>query len=840
VQRTAAGVSLLHLGERLEPIRGDPHAHAEGFETPSGHVPGVVHTDHSWRESNSGCHRLPGLPASLPPSRAARLTSATAADYGDGRRMGIPEAPTLAPSPPAAREAGLSLRTHVLIAALFLALVALYTPFAWALRGMQRLDGYNVAVMLTVFHNLLTQPRFLLEGPAFHPYGTTLTLMEPLLTPALVMGPLTALSGSPVVAFNLTLLFSWALSGWAMYVTTFWVTRRHAAALVAALVFTLCPARLGYHAFQVQLMFGFPFAVYGLVRFLETQRVRLLALLLAAFWLQAVAVVYYGVILGAGLTVLAVEYVLLRWRGWRLGTLVTGTLGAAVLGLALAPIAWPYLVTRRELGLERSLGDATSTGYSADLSAYLTTRGTWVWRLVRIEGLAEAPLFVGAGALGLVAVSLVMMLRRDPPGPAPRPGWVFAVGAGTALAVVAAAVAAGRPLEVGPVRSLFSAAGVGLLLCLMARHAVQGWDRWRRRQDDRRLTAREWVGVLWGVLVFAVLMSLGPIVHAGGRPLGDGLHQWLYPWVFPLRAIRLVTRFGMLAMFAAALLAGFAMAWLQDRLPGRACRLVAGLVPLVLLLEGAGVARVPLPPVTPRAVDAALHAEAGDGVVLEWPTNVPSIDADATFRSLVHGKRVVNGFAGFSLDLQRDLAARLSTPGPPFPTLEAQGALRRIYPLRYLVVRLGTLARPEQARWRALREAAPPLLRFRGTFGEEDLWELAPLPEEAVELERLIPYDTLRRRPVLELTLRPLVRDPRHDQWVEIGLNGHLVRRVPLDGEASVSVGLGRAFWHSQPNRLTLHYRYRRHAALGPRAIEDLVGQPPTGFAVTALALRPR
>jgi hypothetical protein len=103
----------------------------------------------------------------------------------------------------------------------------------------------------------------------------------------------------------------------------------------------------------------------------------------------------------------------------------------------------------------------------------------------------------------------------------------------------------------------------------------------------------------------------------------------------------------------------------------------------------------------------------------------------------------------------------------------------------------------------------------------------------------LIPYDTLRRRPVLELTLRPLVRDPRHDQWVEIGLNGHLVRRVPLDGEASVSVGLGRPFWHSQPNRLTLHYRYRRHAALGPRAIEDLVGQPPAGFVLTALALRP-
>ena len=768
------------------------------------------------------------------------MTIPTRGDYGDWRRMGIPEATTAAPSPPAEREGGLRLRTHLLIAALFLALVLVYTPFAGALRGMQRLDGYNVAVMLTVFHNLLAQPRHLLEGPAFYPYGTTLTLMEPLLTPALAMGPFTAITGNPVVAFNLTLLLCWALSGWAMYVTTFWLTRRHAAALVAALVFTICPARLGYNAFQVQLMFGFPFAVYGLVRFLETQRVRPLMLLLAAFWLEAVAVVYYGVILGAGLAVVAAQYVLLRWHGWRLRALVGGTVGAAGLLGALAPIAWPYFVTRRELGLERSLGDATSTAYSADLFAYLTTSGTWVRRLIRIEGLAEAPLFVGAGALGLLAVSLVMLLRRDAPGPTPCAGRVFAVGAGIALALAAVAVSAGRPLEAGPVGSLFSTAGVGLLLCLMARHAVQGWDRRRRRQDDRELTAREWVGVLWGVLVFAVLMSLGPIVHAGGRSLGDGLHQWLYPWVFPLRAIRLVTRFGMLAVFAAALLAGFAMAWLQDRVPGRGRWLVTGLVPLVFLLEGVGVARVPLPPVASRAVDAALRAEPGDGVVLEWPTNDPSVDADAAFRSLVHGKRVVNGFAGFSLDLQRDLAGLLSTPGPPFPIAEAQAALRRIYPLRYLVVRLGTLAPPEQSRWRALRAAAPPLLRFRGTFGEEDLWELATLPETAVELERLIPYDTLRRRPILELALRPLALDPSHDQWVEIAFNGQRLRRVPLDGEASVSVRLRRPYWHSAPNVLTLHYGQSRRAAPGPRAIEALVGPPGAGFELTALTLRAR
>jgi hypothetical protein len=753
--------------------------------------------------------------------------------------MGIREATASIHSPPVAREGSLSLRGHVLVAAFFLGLVALYTPFGWSLHGMLRRDGYNVAVMLTIFHNLLTQPRFLLEGPAFYPFGTTLTLMEPLLTPALAMGPLAALTGDPVVTFNLTLLLFWALSGWAMYVTTFWLTRRHAAALVSALVFTVCPARLGYHAFQVQLMFGIPFAVYGLVRFLETQRVRYLALLLTTFWLQAVAVVYYGVILGAGLAVMAAEYVALRWRGWRLRTPLVGALGIAALLAALAPIAWPYFVTRQELGLERSLGDASSYAYSADLLAYLTTKGTWLSRLVRVQGVAEAPLFVGVGALGLLAVSLVM-LRRSMRRPTPRLGRVFVVGAGIALAAGALAIAIGHPFRVGPIRSPFSAAGVGLLVCLIARQAVEGWDRWRHHRDDRQLTAEDWVRMLWGVLVFAVLMSLGPVVHAGGRALGTGMHGWLYPYMFPLRAIRVVTRFGMLAMYAAALLAGFAMAWLEDRFPRRRHWLVAGLVPLLLLLEGIGVATTPLPPVTARSVDDALRAEPGDGVVLEWPTNVPEVDADATFRSLVHGKRVVNGFAGFSLDLQRELSQLLSTPGSPFPIPEAQAALRRIYPLRYLVVRLGGLTPPERSRWQALRGTGPPLLRFRGTFGEEDLYELASTPEEAVDLDRLIAFDTLRRCPILDLTLRPLVRDPWQDQWVEVSLNGRLVQRVPLDREASITVRLAPPFWHSAPNVLSLHYGYMRHEALGPRAIEAVVGQPTAGFELTSLALRAR
>lgn len=711
---------------------------------------------------------------------------------------------------------------HIMVALLFLGLVAVYTPTSQTLHGVGELESYNVVVMRSIFRNLLTQPRFLMEGPGFYPFGSSLTLMEPLLTPALVMGPLVAVTRNDAVAFKLTLLLFWALSGWAMYAVTFWLTQSYPAALVAALVFTVCPARLHYYEpFQVGLVFGIPLTVYALVRFLEEQRVRYLAALLGVFWLQAVAVVYYGVILGVGLAVITVHYVALRWHGWRFKTLLMGVLGGAVLVLALAPVAGPYFVTRRELGFERGLGDALSFTYSADLLAYVTTDGTWLSRVLKIHGTAESPLFVGLAALTLAAVALLWLRRADPP---PSGGIVRLLtgGAWAALAVCVLAIAVGRPIRVGPVRSPFSAAGAGLLIILLARHAARGWERWRHGVSDRRLTERDWVSLLLGVIVIAVLLSLGPIVYVAGHPLGKGLHAWLYPYVFPLHAIRLVTRFGVLVIFAVSLLAGFGMKWLRECLPPRARWVALVFVPM-LLLDAAGVTTTyTAERVVPRPVDAVIRADPDDVVVLEWPINVPAADSDATFRSLAHGKRVVNGFAGFTLDLLGELSGLLSTAGSPFPIPEAQAALRRIHPLRYLIVRIEDPELPaaQRPRWRALRHAPPPLLRFRGTFRAEDLYEIVPVPEQGVKLERLFSYDVVRRNPVVHLTVRALIQDPTREQWVDAEFNRRPMGRIPLSWEASVALTLTPPFWHTAPNVLALTWHYSRPAAAQDPAYE--------------------
>jgi hypothetical protein len=717
------------------------------------------------------------------------------------------------------------LRAHLGVYLVCLTLVAVWT---WPLaRDPAHLVPNNTDprlfswVMISVFRNLLTRPDLLLDGSGFYPYGLSLTLAEPLLTPALTMGPLFWWTGNPYLAYNVTLLLFWAASGWAMYAVTYWITRRHAAAAVAMLIFTLAPPRIEYAVeFQMEIMFGLPLCVYALVRYLEAQRIRHLVAFAAAFWLQAVAVWYFAVILGLGLVVLAPAYAVRRWSGWRPAALLAAGAGGALLGAALAPVAWPFFVTRGELGLERSAGDALDR--AANVLTYLTTGGTWLARIVRVDVVSETTLFPGLLALILAALATAW-IRADRDAGTPR-GWPERLVAAAMVAslVVAVLTVHGRGrVEIGSAFTRLpsaTACGVGLLVGLFLRGALAGWRRWRAGVRDRRLAPGEWVSVLAAMGLVAFLLSLGPIVRVGARKAGFGLYFWLHPYVLPLRAIRGSTRFGLLVLLVVALLAGLGMAWLLTRLSPRARTLVT-----VAVLGALALDYRPSPlhyeriATYARPVDAALRADADDFAVLEWPLGNPGVDVDAKLRTVGHGHRVVNGFAGFVLDLQRDLSGRLAEAVPPFASPAARTALAQIYPLRYLVVRDAARHSDGRPAGQALAELSGGFLRFRGTHGPDDLYEIVPLPERGFALERMASYDLLVSRPMLRAAVRPVRTQSGVAQWVSVTLNGTTVTRSSLDATARVSATLTGPLRRAAPNVIAFEHEYRRGAAsLGP------------------------
>jgi hypothetical protein len=711
----------------------------------------------------------------------------------------------------------MTIATHLGIYGLFLGLVATYT---WPLvtapgsllppNGDPRLFSW---VLITIFRNLTSRPDLLFHGNTFYPYGNTLSFAEPLLIPALVAGPIDAWTGNPILAYNLTLLLFWALSGWAMYWVAWRVTGCHPAAFMAALVFTFAPYRMDhYQEFQMEMAFGIPLAIYALVRFVETQRARYVVALVAAFWVQAASVWYYAIILAVGLVTVLVQLLALRWGGWRPRTFLVAALGGLVLLGVLVPLAAPYFLTRQELGLERSLDEAVPR--SANLGSFVEARANWLYSAFTAKRRWEASLFLGVAGLALVGASLGWLRGSGPPSGRAERSLTLAAGA-LLVALFAAAFVLGDIRIGGMSLRPFTELGVAAFAVLLLYEGVTGWRRWRAGSPERRLAERDWVMVLLGLAGLAVLLSLGPVVARGAfgaKPIDEGLYGWLWPYVFLFRAIRGPTRIGILLLFAGGLLAALGVKWLLAE-PRRAWgRVLVSALGLALLLE---YARMPLPyrfePSPGRAVDAVLAADPADVAVLEWPPNVGFVDVDAMFRSLVHGKRVVNGLSGFVPAALRDLSDLLSAPAAPFPP-EAQAAVRRIYPLRYVVVRLADhhLAAMWQPTWHRFRRLHPPMLRHRGTHGETDLYEILPTPERGLVLERWVSYDFLVAHPVLEATVRSLGRAPGRVDWVEVALNDRPLTRVPLDQAAQIRLSLPPPFRRAAPNMIRLTYGYDR------------------------------
>lgn len=286
------------------------------------------------------------------------------------------------------------------------------------------------------------------------------------------------LQGTPILAYNLTLLGFWALSGWAMYAVAFWLTRHRRAALIASLIFTLSPYRTDYYLeFQMQLAFGIPFAVYFVVRFLEEQMLRYLAGLLVVLWFQAAAVWYYADILGFGLAVLVLRYLALRWSGWRARRVLAAALGGALLALALAPVAWPYFRARQELGFERGLEEAAA--HSADVLTYLESGLTRLYHFAPTGHIAETSLFLGFGALALAILGLGW-LWADRPVPRGTAERVLAAGAVACLGLGVFVLATRGRLHVGPLR------------VALPPFAHSGWRYWGWRWSATRRRERCW------------------------------------------------------------------------------------------------------------------------------------------------------------------------------------------------------------------------------------------------------------------------------------------------------------------------------------------------------------
>ena len=111
---------------------------------------------------------------------------------------------------------------------------------------------------------------------------------------------------SPVTTYNVVLLLSIALSGWAMWRYAFYLTGNHGASILAGIVFAFVPYRFDHmHHLELQATIFLPLTLLYFERTLETGSRRDATLMMASFVAQVFSCIYYSIFLATALVPIA-------------------------------------------------------------------------------------------------------------------------------------------------------------------------------------------------------------------------------------------------------------------------------------------------------------------------------------------------------------------------------------------------------------------------------------------------------------------------------------------------------------------------------------------------------
>lgn len=500
----------------------------------------------------------------------------------------------------------------------------------------------------------------------YYPQPYALAYSEHLTAQAVQILPVYALTGNPVLCYNLIFLSTFALSGLGMFLLARELTSNRAAAFVAGLAYAFAPYRFGsIPHIQVLSSAWMPFVLLGFRRFFETGRSAPLTGAAAAWIAQNLSCSYY-LIFFSPFVALYIAWELTTRRLWRdRRTLGRLALAATAVVLATMPFVVPYIKLRRLGFMPRSLVETDHFG--ADVYGYLTADANLrVWgSAMRAWPKAEGWLFPGLTIAVLAATAVVRSWREARwTARATNVGSARRVSraAGIALAaasIVTIAMLLGWSLRLSFVKItsferavVVTAALAAVLLGVSAR---------------ARAIARVWissrVGIFTTLTLFAVAMSFGPHIHSRGKLIEDrNIYFLFYDYVPGFDGLRVPARFGMIVALAVAVLSAYGVAIIQELRRGGLLTIVAGAlivvesvaIPLPLNGNDTNYRQrdlVALPPfvATGGAAPPVYRFIAQlpvSSALVELPFGEVAFEARYVFYSAGHWRPLVNGYSG--------------------------------------------------------------------------------------------------------------------------------------------------------------------------------------------------
>lgn len=272
--------------------------------------------------------------------------------------------------------------------------------------------GWNLETITTDPWSLVNGGIF--DANIFHPAQQTLAYSDHMLPQSVLLWPVYALTGNPVLCYNLLFAGSLIASALAMHVFVRRTGGHEFAAYGAGLAWGFWPFHFSHLAhLQLQGLYLLPLTFLLLQRVMSGGTGRDAVFLGAAAALQTMVSTYYGVIGAVGLGVAAMVTAGFRRRAPGLGRVLRQLIVAGIIGgLLVLPVAIPYWQVQQREGFGRNLDEASR--HAAGAASYLAVppvNAPFGATGLLPVGLEEQALFPGFALTLLGVAGLVVALR---------------------------------------------------------------------------------------------------------------------------------------------------------------------------------------------------------------------------------------------------------------------------------------------------------------------------------------------------------------------------------------------------------------------------------------------
>jgi hypothetical protein len=206
----------------------------------------------------------------------------------------------------------------------------------------------------------------------FYPFPLTLVYSEHFIMMSLQALPFLLLADSHLLGMNLSVLATFALSGYAMYLLLTGWTGRRDVGIIAGLLFAFSPLRFGQiNHLELLITQWMPLTLLALHWTLTRPERRYPLLFIIFFDLQALSGFHYALNLTIACVTLSVAYLIFGQIRWRPGLWWAAAISILITLLLNWPIWRMYLHFSDVMGAIRTPGEVRI--YSAALTDYLTT-----------------------------------------------------------------------------------------------------------------------------------------------------------------------------------------------------------------------------------------------------------------------------------------------------------------------------------------------------------------------------------------------------------------------------------------------------------------------------------